>query len=358
MIKYRQPYSFLFFLAFLVSCYGQQKKANLSNDSSVQNEIVRLKPIEIDPYFTESSTLNSSNGPTSITRNILQDNNGNFWFASWQGIFGYDGTSFTNFTNKEGLRRFRAFSLLEDKSGVIWFGIIGAGLYKYDPSAKNAGGKTFINLTTDDGLVNNDVGCIYQDTKDNIWFGTRVGISIYDGKSFHNYTTSDGLTNNDINAIVEDDNGVFWIAARGEACTFDGKTFTKVTTKAGKSFENLRSIIKDKEGTMWLGGNDGLWNYNGSKFTNFTSDFIGNIYEDRNGTIWFSKSDPNDTYTMTLCKLVTLPLPAKGSNITNIVSGEGQVFGIIEDDAGNIWFGTERGACKYDGSSFDYFNSK
>ena len=122
----------------------------------------------------DTAAVITSYGPKSITRNIIQDRNGNIWIASFQGIFRYDGKYFTNITGKVSSARF--FSILEDRKGSFWFGTIGAGVYHYD-------GKNFQNFTTRDGLVNNEIGCIYQDKAGNIWFGANGGVSCYDGKS-------------------------------------------------------------------------------------------------------------------------------------------------------------------------------
>ena len=99
---------------------------------------------DVDPYFVESSGISSNRGPQVITRNVLQDSKGGFWLATWHGVIRFDGTTFTNVTNKEGLRRYRAFSLLEDHQDNIWLGTTGAGLYRYD-------GETYTNFTTKDG---------------------------------------------------------------------------------------------------------------------------------------------------------------------------------------------------------------
>ena len=140
MKKYIQFYTVFLLFVFIASCNGQ-KKTDVPNDSISQpNKFRPWQPKfnlpDSDPYFIESESITNSYGPSSITRNIIQDRNGNFWFASWEGIIRYVGNSFTNFTNKEGLRRFHVFSVLEDNNGNIWFGTIGAGVYRYD-------GKTF-----------------------------------------------------------------------------------------------------------------------------------------------------------------------------------------------------------------------
>ena len=50
-------------------------------------------------------------------------------------------------------------------------------------------------------------------------------------------------------------------------------------------------------------------------------------------------------------------------SFTEIISNDNQIFGITEDLAGNIWFGTVKGVCRYnpsvllltDEKSFTYF---
>lgn len=55
----------------------------------------------------------------------------------------------------------------------------------------------------EDGLVNNDVLSIYEDSRGFIWLCTRGGLSRYDGSRFTNYTTTNGLTHDMVNAIIE-----------------------------------------------------------------------------------------------------------------------------------------------------------
>lgn len=351
MKKYTPLYSMILMLFFIVACNGQKKVEPPKEVQQQAEDGIVILP-EIDPYFTESNKMTSVHGPRSITRNVLQDKYGNFWFATWEGIFGYDGKIFTNYTNKKGLRRFRAFSLLEDSAGNIWFGTIGAGVYRFD-------GQHFTNLTDVDGLVHNDVGCIYEDKKGNIWFGTRVGLSCYDGKIFKNFTTEDGLTDNDINSIIEDQSGKMWFAARGNACTYDGKTFTTIKREDGSPFINARTVIQDKKGNIWLGGNDGIWCFDGEKFKNLKKNFTGYLYQDSKESIWASISSENSDYQMVMNQIVPAyeqqSISIEKTSIQEVVDGKGQVFGIMEDAAGHIWFGTERGVCRYDGKSFLYY---
>jgi len=303
-----------------------------------------------------------SHAPNGIVRNIIQDRKGNIWIASWEGIFKYDGKSFTNITGKVSSARF--FSALEDRKGNLWFGSIGSGVYYYN-------GKSFRNFTTRDGLLNNDVTCIYEDKAGNIWFGTEYGASRYDGKSFRNLKINGG-----INSIIEDKTGRFWFATTGNTFLYDGKKFTVFTHK-DKPFDNVRSIIEDKKGNVWLGGTDGLWCYNGSTFTNFTHRFVSYIYEDKKGNIWtnserdnsqawasperdnnqvWASSERNNSYAWVLSRYNGKSLSNKKPTITEITNKG--AFGILEDNKGSIWFGTGDGVYRYDGITITGFKGK
>jgi len=98
---------------FNTSCKGQNK-TDLSKDN-IKSEI---------------KGVITSTGPNNTTRNIVQDRTGNIWIAAFDGIFRYDGKSFTNITSQVSSSHF--FSVLEDRKGNLWFGSIGSGVYYYD----------------------------------------------------------------------------------------------------------------------------------------------------------------------------------------------------------------------------------
>ena len=324
-------------LAFIF--FGSCKPQNKSNPSK-------------DAVPVESKDGQTSRGPSQITRAIKQDQNGNIWMAAFDGIFRFDGTSFTNITRNVSSARF--FSVLEDRKGNFWFASVGSGVYYYD-------GTSFQNFTTKEGLANNTVTSIYEDKTGTVWFGTEGGVSYYDGRSFSNLTTKEGLANDDVNAIIEDKTGKFWFGTRGKACFYDGKTFT-VFTHNDKPFTNVRSIVQDKEGNVWLGGNDGLWRYNGSTFTNFTKNFVGYIYEDKKGNIWTSSqinSDMPGLGRWLLSRYNENSLYHEEPTVTEIsleyAGNQGMLFGILEADDGNILFGALDGVYQYDGNSISKF---
>ena len=338
--------------------------------AGVANFVVEAQEKNDAQVTVETKDASNSHVPNGIVRTIKQDRNGNIWITSWEGSFKYDGKSFTNVTSKVSSARF--FSVLEDRKGNFWFASIGLGVYYYD-------GKSFQNFTTKNGLANDEVTNIYEDKAGTIWFGTGNGASRYDGKSFRNFkmkeippvAQSDSVhfsvyqhplpdqvawMHNDVNAIIEDKTGKLWFGTRGYTYVYDGKEFTSITNN-GKPFANVRSIIKDKKGNIWLGGYDGLWRYDGTTFTNFTQDFVGYIYEDKNGNIWTSSGKDGNNLGWTLSRYEGKTLSDKKPTVMTIAN-KPMIFGILEDNKGNIWFGGLDGVYCYDGKTITNFKSK
>ena len=101
------------------------------------------------------------------------------------------------------------FSIVEDRSGRIWFGTAGGARYIYEKSDFNYcsfdGG-----YTTASGLASNDVLAVLEDQSGDMWFGTVNGLSRFDGTKWRRYTTADGLASNHITAIFQDSSGNLW----------------------------------------------------------------------------------------------------------------------------------------------------
>lgn len=362
-LKFSRSIKFVFLLSLsmiLYSCHGQVNPEPTKKKGNQISEIpffkAKIDTNDLDPYFTENNFLHTKHGPNSITRNILQDKTGKYWFATWNGVMSYDGKEFTNHTNLSGLRRHRVFSLLEN-GDEIWFGTIGAGLYIYN-------GSTFTNITSEDGLDSDEIECMFKDQEGRIWLGTGSGVSVYDGKEFHNYAMEDGLADSDVHSIAEDREGKIWIGSANGISIYDDekqgkgqKAFTRLTTSLGRSFYNVRTIISDREGAIWFGGNDGLMYYNNGTFTTLTKNFVGHIYEDEEGDILFNKPSANDEGGIGIYRYKKGQLPhyISAENIEKIKQESEMVFGIIEDSDGNIWYGRVGGVTKFDGVKFEYF---
>lgn len=113
-------------------------------------------------------------------------------------------------------------SAASDNKGNVWFGTIGAGVWRYD-SKKDE----WRLYKPRDGLINNYIWSVNCDDEGNAWFCTRKGLSKFDGRSWETFTISDGLClrmlyqteegeqkflKSDVQDIAVDSQGNRWIA--------------------------------------------------------------------------------------------------------------------------------------------------
>lgn len=72
------------------------------------------------------------------------------------------------------------------------------------------------HLSNLNGLSNNSINCIFQDTGHNIWIGTWDGLNAFNGREFKTYRYSknnpSSISNNVIRQIIEEDSIHLWIA--------------------------------------------------------------------------------------------------------------------------------------------------
>lgn len=93
--------------------------------------------------------------------------------------------------------------------------------------AKHSGQNTLQNwfiFDKETGLADNLVQAINSDSKGNLYFGTKNGLSVFDGTNWTNYLTDKGLVSNNILSISIDKNDVVWLGTDdGVTCIKNGK---------------------------------------------------------------------------------------------------------------------------------------
>lgn len=100
------------------------------------------------------------------------------------------------------------FSLVVARDQGIWAGTWGGGVGRFD-------GKSWKNYTNQDGLAGNIVYSIVQDQAGNMWFGTNNGLSRFDGKAWKSFGKQDGLLDHNVYALAVAPNGDLWVGTRG-----------------------------------------------------------------------------------------------------------------------------------------------
>lgn len=170
----------------------------------------------------------------------------------------------------------------------------------------------FEHFGINDGLSQNTVSAIHQDSRGFMWFGTRDGLNKYDGYQFtvykRNLENKNCISANDIKAIVEDDSANLWIATwSGGLNKFNIKTaqFTHYRNRPGDltsiSSDYIKTLFFDSKGRLWIGtGNNGLdlFDHFSQTFTHFktntnnehsiSDNTINDIMEDSENRLWIA----------------------------------------------------------------------
>ena len=163
-----------------------------------------------------------SNDPNSISNNrvmsIYEDKSGVLWIGTEKGLnkFDNDSISFTHYLPEKSVS-----SIDEDKSGMLLIGTIGDGFIKYDKVKQE-----FIVYSYDsndpNSLRDNQVWSLLEDRSGILWIGTYKGLDKFDpiNDQFIHL-----LPNEYIVSIYEDKSGILWIGSRGGGLKrFDRKT--------------------------------------------------------------------------------------------------------------------------------------
>ena len=76
------------------------------------------------------------------------------------------------------------------------------------------------NYTTSEGLLDNFVECLDIDAENHLWFGTSVGLQMFNGENWVTYTTTDDpdMVSDNIKVIRAMNNGDIWIGTDFGAC--------------------------------------------------------------------------------------------------------------------------------------------
>ncbi|TCO08440.1 two component regulator with propeller domain [Natronoflexus pectinivorans] len=134
----------------------------------------------------------------------------------------------------------------------------------------------FRQLTTDNGLIHNNVYSIAQDRDGFIWFGTENGLQRHDGVDFKTYRYDPGDNNsipgNVIYAIHKDLRGHLWIATNSGLARYNPAkgNFDRIGLMRDSNNQSevlysyyVPALAESADGVLYVSwGNHGIWKHN------------------------------------------------------------------------------------------------
>lgn len=224
-----------------------------------------------------------------------------------QGISKYDLTTkkIKTYKNVEELYPYQLcnntfYTGIDDGDGTIWLG--GAqGLTKFDKHAE-----IFSCIkkepTNPNSLNNNEVAALYMDKHKVLWIGTtNGGLDEYNlkTKKFTHHVSipndTNSLSNNSVRSIYGDETGILWIGTDGGGLNkydIKKKTFKAYTVDDGLPNNVIYSILSDEKDNLWLSTNLGIsvFNTKTGKIKNFDASDGLQSNEFNQGAYYKSKS--------------------------------------------------------------------
>jgi signal transduction histidine kinase/ligand-binding sensor domain-containing protein/ActR/RegA family two-component response regulator len=213
----------------------------------------------------------------------------------------------------------------------------------------------FTHLSTDQGLSQESVNDVLQDSQGFIWLATENGLNRYDGTEVRRYYrerhTSDGLASDYISALDEDQAGNIWLATEGSGLVVwnrrtDSFTSYRHTPGDGRSLasDSIYDVMVDSRGRVWAATRDaGLdrldptsgtithFVHHGSRRGSLSSNqHLYALLEDRDGAVWVSTREGLDRFLGDGKGFEHFTPPV-------VLGGMHKILAITQDSRGDLW---------------------
>ncbi len=319
---------------------------------------------------------------------LLPDGQGGLFLGNALGVAFFnktDGLAYPVGT-REGLVAEGATSLFLDREGNLWVG----GLR----GVSRISSRRFYNYRTAQGLLEDEVTAIHLIGEDDIAFGHNSGLTVLIGDRFEKipFSRKPGALPNDTRVadMADDGAGGLWFAASmlglGHWTKAGGLGWTALPGA-------VTSVVVDQNRTVWIAASNGLFQMKGGRPVQVFQDVLSNTYIRKldlasDGSIFASTTTRGiyrwDGKTWTrftsetergAASIFAVHVDAQGRTLVGTFSGlyeisdgrlvrfsergfeiQRPVYLILEDKPGRLWFGTDNGVIRWDGTTRRMFS--
>lgn len=314
--------------------------------------------------------------PQSSVITIAQGKNRLMWFGTRDGLYKYDGVSFSSFRHKASdtasISNNDILDLVVDQSGDIWIGTR-RGLNKYNPK-KGIFQRYLVDKDSSE-IFNKEVRAVEIDSLGNVWIGTASGLIVLTKKNkdvseLVSEGNSQEIADIYVNDILTDSRGLVWVASAqglfvGEPNSSNLSNFNQfpLANKIGLSMNlTIQALEEDVDGNLWIGTqNSGVLNVspNGSilKILNensspsITNNNIRSIELALDGSLWIGTFDGiNRLKNGKIEQVKNNPEDPSSLSVNKVKS-------IYSASDGTVWVGTYYGGLNmWHPANFNFFS--
>jgi class 3 adenylate cyclase len=207
-------------------------EALLAGNQVPPQDLMDLKKDKAGQYIKSLTYFSTAQGLVDKeVKCITDDQAGNLWIGTTNGLSCFDGASFTNFTKSQGLADNDILSILTDSDGNIWFATAG-GLNMLSKEASkrfldnkqaknNASKEIFLSFSPFGEPFSSYIASIVQLPDGRIAFATESGLTVFNlskdlttPQNISFYGEKTGYPIKNANRLFFDKMGILWITTQ------------------------------------------------------------------------------------------------------------------------------------------------
>ena len=227
----------------------------------------------------------------------------------------------------------------------------------------------FDHLTTKEGLSQDIVTSIVQDSRGFMWFGTEDGLNLYDGYSIRIYKynpfDSTSVGSNAVVALLVDTHGRLWISAGG-LNLYDEKTDSFIrflhsaTDPHSLPNNHVAALSLDSAGALWVGTDEGVarldlptrswlrYRHTPVEQSSISSNSVRSLLTDSKGVLWVGTENGLNRFDASTGTFVRPKIASSKRSPRDSIA----VTSIAESQRGTLWLGTDgEGIIQFDPST-------
>lgn len=228
-----------------------------------------------------------------ITLGIYQEPAGDTWVGTaGRGLNRISGGKVFHYTMANGLSNNLVLAATS-RGDYVYIGTSG-GLDRFNKKTN----RFDRHYTDKDGLRSSGIVALYRDSRDRVWFSTRLGGLQYLNKKEElvHFNLPNSFRNANILGIMEDSAGNLWMGSRGAGIIRIDRddNVTRFFSEVGFPADIVYDMYQDKEADIWMLSEKGLILYKKGKFRLLTREDglhfneSYRILADREDYIWLS----------------------------------------------------------------------
>lgn len=235
--------------------------------------------------------------------------------------------------------------IIPDAEGSLYVSSFGNGVFKVD--AKSITLKIIDHYKEKNGLHSNYIKSLLVDRENNVWMGSfGNGLAVLTNPVFSLYTRLDGLAANHIQCITRDKNQTLWVSS-GTSINYLTSGSTYFSGLPSLPVESIISSLLVIDSTIYIATlGKGIWTYSLAEkkynqwYYNQTNELANTVHyliKDKTNTIWFATEEGAFRTNGSL----------ERPDFTVFTMQEGlahnKVYSMFCDSRNRIWFATRGG---------------